>query len=222
MSKLTGRCGCVGCISGILGFIFAMIFTIPTALGIWQEDTWLVPGDSENFDVLATFSEVEKHAGDNVQLISIDAYYVRSDGTLDLKADYNPYVNYTFVRESDPPDDAPPVGAGGNPDNVWYERIDVEITRPWQNWRVTSSSSEYSYYNLGMDKDTYDPTATIPGEIVPAPTCSFAELWEKAIQRDAPRSAVATIEYDSNGYRFSISGTPYTFRFGFECNLRDS
>lgn len=221
MGKWRGRCGCLGCAGGILGFILLMMFGLPILLGIFYEDTWFLPGDARNFDVTATFAEVQKHAGDDVQLVSIEAYYVRSDGTIDLKAEYTPYVRYTFVRELDePPDDAPPIGAGGNLDDRWYERVEVMVERPWKSWSVTSGGSSYTYYNLGMDRDTSDPAAGLPGNLVPPPTCPFAMLWEKAMQRDTPRSAVAVIRYDEQGYHFSVNSTPYNFDFDFDCNLK--
>lgn len=216
-------CGCWGCMSGVVGFVLAMIFTVPIAIGIGIEETWLVPGDAKKFDVIETYSDVKKFAGENVDLVSISAYFVTSDGRMNLHADYNPYVEYLFVREAEPDEgDSRPVGAGGSLDNQWYEQVRVRISQPWSSRHVTSSSSEYSYYNLGMDKDSYDPQANSVGEAVPAPTCDFATLWEKAMQRDTPRDAVATIEYTAQGYHFRVSGTRYDFYFDFNCHLLES
>lgn len=181
-------------------------------------DTRPVPGDATRFDPVATFQEVAAYAGEGARLLSLTAYYVKSDGTLDLTADYYPRVDYEFAREVPRPDDAPPVGAGGTASGQWYEPIEIDAYQPNQ-WRRVSGSQNYSYMNQGMERDVSDATTTLSGTFVAAPACSFARLWETAITRDAPRDAVATIEYDAEGYDFRISDVSISLRFNTNCQL---
>ena len=191
--------------------------------GFGMADTREVPGDPASFDPIASLGGVSDFAGSDAQLISIDARFVRSDGTMDLTASYTPgpRVNYEFALPTDPPADAPPVGAGGG--STWYLPVTIEVYQPGQWRHVTSMgggvSTEYSYMNKGMDRDTSSPT-TSPREFVPEPTCSFADLWQVAIQqKEAPEDAVATITYDGRGYYFRISDLGISEYFDADCQL---
>jgi len=123
------------------------------------------------------------------------------------------------VRPVEAPADAPPVGAGGG--GQWYEPVEIDVYEVGQ-WRHVTSigggvSTEYSYMNKGMDRDTSSPT-TSPGTILPEPTCSFADLWQVAIDRhEAQADAVATIRYDSGGYGFDISALSIHLHFTTDC-----
>jgi hypothetical protein len=184
------------------------------------ERTAPVPGDASNFDPIAHFDAIQQYGGENLKIVSINAWYVRSDGTLDLYADYNPYVEVVFYRElAQPPADAPPVGAGGSPDDRWYEKVEVKLRRPGQLWTVTSGGNSYQYVNLGMEQDVSRPTTHTPGEATSKPICSFKTLWDAALKQDAPTSAVATIRYNANGYEFSIRDTNIRLNFNWECQV---
>src|SRR5206468_6698954 len=76
-------------------------------------DTREVPGNATRFDPVAAFPGVLDYAGKDAQLTSLKAYFVRSDGMMDLTANYNPRAEYEFIIKVPPPADAPPVGAGG-------------------------------------------------------------------------------------------------------------
>ncbi|HEX2618955.1 MAG TPA: hypothetical protein VHL11_02380 [Phototrophicaceae bacterium] len=219
-----------GCLSPFLPFIFiggiilscmGLIFACGIISGVVFEHTWLVPGDSSKFDPVASYEEVRSFAASDAQLVSIDATYVRSDGTLDLNASYKPRVTYDFVRElANPPADAPPIGAGGNPDGKWYEDIEVDLYEPWSHWHVRTGNSEYDYTNLGMDRDTGStPTLKSPGFTVDAPACSFKQLWSIALEHGAKVDAVAIIRYDEDGYNFSISDLSVYLDFDKDCSL---
>lgn len=179
-----------------------------------------VEGDPANFDPIASFESMQAFAGEGAQLVDFEAYYVRSDGTLDLTATYNPSprVSAEFVIEVEPPADAPPVGAGGG--GTWYREIEIEAYRPGQTRRVTSSSFSYSYTNEGMTRDIDSPRSMDP-TIIPPPICPFEALWRAALAEGAPADAVATIEYDEDGYDFRISDADIWLTFGADCEPTD-
>ncbi|MBC8170804.1 MAG: hypothetical protein H7X77_04010 [Anaerolineae bacterium] len=190
--------------------------------GIFIEQTWLVPGDASSFDPVASYEVVRNHAGNDTQLVSIEAYYVKSDGTLDLYASYYPRVTYEFVRElASPPADAPPVGAGGSVSGKWYEPVEVELSQPFSGWSVKSGGNSYTYTNLGMDRETdSSPGVREDKFIAPSPACSFKQLWSTALEYDAEPEAVAIINYDLNGYDFTISDLGLYLEFDLSCRLR--
>jgi hypothetical protein len=218
------RLGCIlGLILlGVLSYLIFIFLIIPFfESGGGNIDTREVPGDPSRFDPIGSFADIKAYAGDGAELTSIDAYYVRVDGTMELTAEnYNPRVSYEFVREVPAPADAPPLGAGGGANSRWYEAITIDADRPGKWWHVTSGSSEYSYMNKGMERDTSSPTNSNP-TIIPDPACTFTQLWETALEHDAPREAVAIIRYDQNGYDFSISDAGISLQFDSNCRLTD-
>ena len=183
-----------------------------------------VQGDPAAFDPIASYGSLQAFAGEGAQLISLDAQFVRSDGTLDLTASYNPSprVSAEFALEVAPPADAPPVGAGGL--GTWYRQVSINAYRPGQQGRVTSSGAggrvTYSYVNEGMTRDI-DAPATDTFSFLPAPTCAFADLWRVALERGAPAEAVATIEYDDEGYEFRIRDLDIRIMFDNACQVRE-
>ena len=183
--------------AGVLGYLAFIYLVIPFfETGGGNADTREVPGDATHFDPIANFAAIKEYAGEGAMLTSFDAYYVRSDGTLDLTAtNYYPRVTLEFVVPSGPPADAPPIGAGGATDGKWYIPVDIDIFQPGQ-WRsVSSGSNSYSYVHKGMERDTGSPTSSDPA-ILPDPTCSFADMWTVAMKNDAPEAAVAIIDYE--------------------------
>lgn len=242
-----GGCGgwsCFGCVLtlviggsiliGVMGFVSAVFnVNIPfmnqimTALtGVEAPQTQPLTTDANNFDPFVGLAQAQALAGEGAQLVSIDATYVRSDGTMDLNATYSPAprVTYDFVRQVERPKDAPPVGVAGSTLGPWYEPITIEAYEPGQRRHVSirggNGSVEFDYVNEGMVKETDDPTTNLSGEIVEAPTCTAQALWKEALKKDAPRDAVAIIEYDEDGYTFNISGVLY-LRFGTDCKIQE-
>ncbi len=214
-----GRYGCVlAVIAGVLLLILACGGSVLFVTSVLIEETWFVPGDAGRYDPVAGLDAVRQHAGEGAQLLSISAWYVRSDGTLDLSASYNPRVVYNFFRVVPRPADAPPIGAGGTT-GLWYEPVAVNVYRPWTMWNVRSSNNSYQYLNLGMDRESGSVTSSAPGSLAPEPQCSFAGLWAVALREDAPPDAVAIIEYDAGGYDFRIQDTNYRYSFDLDCNL---
>jgi hypothetical protein len=190
-------------------------------------ETRKINGDPSNFDPIAGLADAQAMAGKGAQLTAIRAYYVRSDGTMDLNATYTPapYTDYEFVEEIERPEDAPPVGAGGTTSGQWYQPITIEAYKPGQSHRVTSTgggiSRTYYYTNQGMVKKLGSTTTNPFDGVVEAPQCSFTDLWEVAMrEEDAPEDAVAIIEYTEDGYDFNISGMTY-LTFDHDCQRVD-
>src|SRR5436190_7302925 len=118
-------------------------------------DTRDVPGDAAHFDPVTSYPSVLDYAGTGAELVSVDAYYVRSDGTAELNATYSPapYVDYNFVRKLDKaPPNAPPIGAGGANTDPWYEPVEIRLYQPGQMRQVTSGGNSYTYVNKGMER----------------------------------------------------------------------
>ncbi len=205
--------------------VFALYYIIIPffATGGGNADTRPVPGDAALFDPVASYASVLEYAGTGAELVSMEAFYVRSDGTLELTASYSPppSVDYNFVRKLDKaPANAPPVGAGGSNTDPWYEPIEIRLFQPGQWRHVSSGGTSYTYVNQGMERDKDDPENGLSDPIVPAPVCSLAELWTAALAKDAPADAVAIIKYDADGYTFRISGLSVNLEFGMDCKQR--
>ncbi len=216
----------VGIAAGVLAVAAPNLLNtvFSTITGIETVETRPVPGDVSRFDPVAALSEVAVFAGAEAQLVSMEAWYVRADGTLELTATYSPSprVAYKFVREVPRPADAPPPGVGGANAGPWYETITVEAFQPGQ-WRTVTRigggvSIRFQYVNEGMTREVSSPAAAQPALAAP-PICALADLWQAALRRDAPGDAVAIITYDADGYRFSITGTGVDLRFGRDCQL---
>jgi hypothetical protein len=206
----------------ILGFLAVKFLIIPFfETGGGMADTRDVPGDATRFDPIANFAAIKAYAGAGAELIGFDAYYVRSDGTLDLNADFYPRVDLEFLIPTTAPANAPPIGAGGSADGEWYIPVDIDIYQPGQWRRVSGGSTSYTYVNKGMQRDVDDPVSW-ERTLLPDPTCSFADLWAVALTKDAPSSAVAIIEYDERGYSFRISDVSISLYFDMDCQLIDS
>lgn len=218
----------ITCLLFVLIGIPALIFGTRLYTSIYTEHTARIPGNAIHFDPISSYVSVHAHAGSDAKLTKIEATSVRSDGTLDLMAEYipSPRVTYTFYRVLDQaPPDAPPIGAGGGTDGRWYEPLNVQVYKPWDLRSVNrvdeNGRSEYQYYNLGMERNTLDPVGAPPGDEILAPTCAFHELWKSALVMGAPAEAVATIVYDQDGYTFAIPGTPTKWAFDRDCRLRE-
>jgi hypothetical protein len=230
VNRRVRSCG-IGCLALIVLIVGSLVYLVPNVIipffetGGGNEDTRPVPGDARRFDPIAALPGVREYAGVGAKLVSLRADYVRSDGTLDLNADYTPKpnVDYRFIREVARPADAAPIGAGGSNTGPWYEPIRIRAYQPGQWRQVTRSgggvSLRYSYMNRGMERDAGAPT-TNAETVAPDPACSLADLWQVALTKDAPREAVAVIEYDAAGYEFRISGLSVDLGFDMDCKLK--
>lgn len=215
--------GCLA-ILGLLVFIALMIFLcgfVPIALTtyFWVE-TETIEGEGNAYDPIAAYDTVSAFAGNNAQLLSIEAYYVRSDGTMDLYAEYFPRVDYEFytLADSETGNDIPLGAPNSTADaEVLYQRVDISVWQPYQ-MRSVSTSSSYTYMHLGMGRDVDEPVRDKPAEPIPAPACHFSDLWATAIaEENAPENAVAVIQYNQEGYSFYINDTDVRMSFDFDC-----
>ncbi len=142
--------------------------------------------------------------------------FVKSDGTLDLTANYGAQVVYDFERVLDnPPTGAAPLGAGGKPSGIFSQRIFVTLDQPG----MKTFTQGKNYYNYGMHLSTSSPSG-YSGADLPTPSCPLKQLWAAAIEQDAPVNAVAHIYYDQTGYAFTIRDTSIRLQFNANCQLR--
>lgn len=187
-----------------------------------SQNSIAVAGDVSKFDPIVGLDQAADYAGEGAKLTSFEARYVKPDGTMDLTASYHARTEYKFVRElSEPPQDAPPVGAGGSLTDKWYEPVTVIVHDPGQVSHVTSIGGNFSYsgtyVNKGMEKNVSKPVSRLYDPILPSPSCSFVDLWSVAIAKGAPEKAVATIGYDANGYEFDIRDASIDLMFDKDC-----
>ena len=226
VSKKGCTCGLLSCgggVVGVLGFVgFIIYFTMfsNTCAKMMGEETYPIAGDPRRFDPFASIPDIQSKLGPGAILLQMDASFVRSDGTLDLKATYKPAPNadYRFrVPIKDAPKDAPPVGAGRKPGDVWIQDVTVRVYEPGLRRHVTRTSggtrSSYSYTNEGMDVERSTPQMGSLGAGLPNPKLSTKEMWEVAISKGADRDAVARIRYEDDGYEFIISELKYHLRW---------
>lgn len=204
---------------------FAGLVVVLAGCGAMCREGREVPGDPTRFDPVARYDEMAEHAGSDLELTRLTAEGVREDGTVNLEAEsYDATVSYHFVRSVPPPDDAPPVGAGGA--EQWHQTVDVRLRRAGFAGMVTESDgTRRQVRTKGMVRDEHEPEPGPASEQggVPAPRCGFAELWKRAKQQGAPSGAVADISYlgyrtegkyqGASKYQFRIDDT---FRQGFD------
>jgi len=211
-----------GCIIGVVYMSCSNFFA-----EMMGEETYAIAGDTRQFDPFAKLAEVRSRVPKEARLVSISAVFVRSDGTMDLHATYvpSPSAEYIFhVPLAKAPENAPPVGAGRGPDDVWFQEVQVKCWKPGQMRHVSRTSggtrTSYSYRHLGMEIERRDPQSGKPEEGLPAPRCTTQKLWELALSKGADRSAVARIEYNKDGYEFRIDRTEVRFECDADCRIK--
>jgi len=175
--------------------------------------------DLRRFDPAGAYAAALAAAGPGAVLERIEASFVREDGTQDLAAEYIPshlkdVTTYRFVAPSGKAAKAVPIGAGGG---GAHEYVKVVFSEP--RW-ITSRSgkSTNTRKQRGMQVTRY-PTGATPEPVAP-PTCAFSRLFAIARTKGAPAGAVARIEYDRDGYRFVIEGTPVDLAFDAACAIK--
>ncbi len=201
-------CGVLIAIASIVLLMFFCSFGSALFGGVFFEFMWFAPGDNRNFDPIANFDAVYDRVGRHNQFVSMEARFVRMDGTLDLWATYDPKVYYQFTRTTLPVN-AKPIGAGGNAEGVQYNTTRIILD---------SKNDGFHLINFIMDADYWVMTQPVDTPVSP-PTCPLRDLWAVALAAGAPELAVATIDYDADGYDFEIRDTDFRFRFGMDCGL---
>ena len=221
--------GCLGA-----GLFLGLVLAVLAALGVfglarlWRGDGGTVapPGDPRAFDPVGQYPAIAEFAGPGNALVRMQAEQVRSDGRLDLGADYRPAprVNYTFVRSVPAPANAPPLGAGAPADGRWHQQVEVELSRPGTPRRVHrlggNTNITTQYVSRGMQRREQSPSGALAEASVPPPACPLQGLWQAAIARGVPANAVAIIGYDRDGYDFGVRGTRWSLRFAPDCSLQ--
>lgn len=231
-ARMIKRLSCAtGCGFLVIGLFAAGIVYVSCSNffgNLMGEKTYKIQGDVTHFDPFAKLAEIRTHVPADARLISIEATFVRSDGTMDLNAKYTPFpqTTYTFERTLDKaPENAPPVGVGRGPNDVWLQEIEVSCWQPGQRRSVMKTgggvSTKYQYTHLGIEVDEKSPTSGKPDPGIADPKCSTQKLWEIAIEKGASKDAVARIEYDKNGYEFRIDRTGVDFRCDENCAVKD-
>jgi hypothetical protein len=214
-TRKTKGCGCgVGLVTlAFIGFILWFTMFSNSCAKVMGIETWPLTGDTRHFEPFKEIAQIRAKAGPGAILTDIEATYVRSDGTMDLQADYTPApgVVYTFQIPTKAPENLPPVGvAGRTAGDAWFQHVTITCQQVGQRRHVTrvsgNSRSSFSYTNEGM---LVDRAATQSGKLekdIGNPKLSCADLWKMALEKDAQKDAVAIIRLDNNGYNFSISG----------------
>jgi hypothetical protein len=197
----------------------ALLGVVVVAGCFTAENTAPPPGDVEKFDPIAGFAAMAAYAGPQAKLVRMSASYVKTDGTMDLTAEYRPNVSAQFVANASAEDVA---AQGARAPGSGYEvgdALDVRLSvyKP-RIQHVSSGGSEWDEKNLGMERSP-GSGKSMQKEFAAAPTCSFKDLWAKALAAGAPADVVANIDYDKDGYTFAANGRDFRRRFAADCSL---
>ena len=170
-----------------------LVLASPVVLGVascrGSDDTTEAPGDLRAFNPITAYPAVWQYAGFGAALLEIDARYVRSDGTINAYAEYQPQVSYAFLRPAADAREDLPIGA--RPPS--WQRVEVLIAKP-RTRRVQEGNSTYNYRMKGMER-SFLASSDRRGDVVPPPQCGFAAVWRVAVERGFPSDGVARIRY---------------------------
>jgi len=202
-----------------LFFILAVTLVI---ISCSEKDSAAIPGNIRKFDPVESYEKVHTFAGEDTGLISIIAYYVKPDGTIDLKADYKPGVYYSFYQYIDEVIEKKggPLGSGIEEDRIEYksEYINVSITEPHYYTIQINLDEPETKYDPGMNRTNSKSDKEFDGSLIAPPALTFKDIWDRAADMGTPY-AVAVITYDCNGYRFFVKDTDISFQFDFNGEL---
>jgi hypothetical protein len=177
------------------------------------------PGDPSAYDPFANAAAVQAFAGEDAELLDINALKLPSSGKMDFDASYEPYTMYSFLRptEGDP---TKPIGAGGG------ARLEEVRVRVGQDGYMSIDSQggpgpnvKASLYHRGMvEMGARTAKSKKKEDVVPLPSCSTADLWSKAIAEGAPKEAVAQLQYSDRGYQLRIADIGFRMQFDADCS----
>lgn len=206
-SRKAQLAGCFILIGGLV-FFMAVGVGIFFLTNIWGKN--ISHGqDQTRFDPILARDVVTEFAGPDVSFASMSASNVRSDGTQDFSnEEYPPLTTYTFVGKAK---SAAPVGV------IAHNTPGVTISVRRKGVHTTSPRAGVTnfYFDFGLARSESTSSGSDTSVF---PTCSFKELWEKAIEKGAPKDAVASITY-AGAYSFRILGTQFNFQFDQSCQL---
>ncbi len=216
----------IGCLFGALG---AVVGVSVAAMSIFAPhvltqavvgsgavaDSRPVPGKLTSFDPIAAYAQVSSYAGADAWLLKMDATNVRSDGTLDLSATYEPAPNvrYTFARPAPAPKGVGPIGVGNNSGGAYRQELILTAEKPMRRTvtRYTNGTRTTDRFQTeGLWRDERDPESLAADRAVDlgrvaSPTCSLATLWKVAVEHGVRTDAVARVTYDTSVYSFRIA-----------------
>ncbi len=196
------------------------------------ENTDDIPDDKNAFDPIIAIPEVSAFAGDNAVLRSLEAFLIKTDGTIDIDAEYKPWVQYNFINKLTPEkeenaDSDGPIGVTQTAKDTTEkaELIKVIIIKPYtkevQTLDADRNVRNRTFIHGGMERiilrvhlfSKYKELYQI-AQAASTPL-SFRTIWQKAIDLGAPSdNVVANIKYDyKEGYTFEISQTDYKYKF---------
>lgn len=198
----------------------ALLLLLSLLTGLWAcpDEAKVIsadpPGDRARYEPFGSLGAVQDFAGPGAELLSVNARFVRSDGTMDLDAEHGPYVLYIFLRPR-PGDPDLPVGAGGG---SGYEKVQIRVSAPGYMSRKSTGSTNVkinSSHKGMVILGTSGAKKKIRKKVVPPPRCTLGALWLSAVEAGAPKDAVAVIGYGKRGYSFRIEGTDVEQSFDF-------
>ncbi|TVQ90598.1 MAG: hypothetical protein EA397_12260 [Deltaproteobacteria bacterium] len=190
--------------------------------------TQRLAGDLERFDPMARLPEMSEHAGDGAQLQLMSLKGVRPDGRIDLTdRQVDGSAQYIFVRPSEPPRDAPPVGAGGSIDGRWQRRVLVLAERRGSHvTRRGGPEGTHFRRSRGLLVSPFEVEAGRVDATQPPPHCDLSAIFQEAIRQGAPgENVVARVTYSAGdegsepSYVLHIPGTEVRLVFTASCEL---
>ncbi|MBN1413268.1 MAG: hypothetical protein JW969_20675 [Spirochaetales bacterium] len=210
-------------------FYFTLFLLAALAMHGCAENTRGIPGDSRKFDPVANFNAVAEFAGENALLYGFTIQYIKPDGTVDFGDKYDPYVVYTFFvpnknKKRTVIDEEIPLGVSQNqpaPEPDWLQ-VTITVSKPhWESYddgdvyypgMRRSESILYNSEEWLEKAPKLDNVNRLP--------ISLSKIWSNAIDHGAPaKNVVANINYNYQGYFFTIGGTGYKFHFDLNGEL---
>ena len=222
-------------IAGLFAFLFSgiaivlvasllvMKFAFPDA---WEEmssdelvNTTAPPGDVDAYRPFAHLAAIGAYAGDNAELVSIEATNVRADGTVFLGVRQDERISQVvlvFIADATERDKR----------TLFKETDKVEVRVTIREPHITTVSTADGIgekLNRGMQRDPMPALRAMlrSRELAPAPKCTAAQLVELARAKGAP-ALLARLEYDAEGYELHTrqNGDPLHLKFDHDCRLR--
>lgn len=165
------------------------------------------PGVPGKFDPVGSFAAMATFAGPQARVMSLRADHVKPDGTMDLTVD-GTKVEAEFVAaaiEGDPQIQPEAGFAVGH-----AIRVKLSVQAPHTR-HVVENGSEWDEKHRGMERA---PNGRASGDetTLEPPACTYATLWQKAIEQGAAREGAATIVYDADGYTFTVGEVERRFK----------
>ena len=198
----------------IVIFIIIPLISILTMIGLISPNNKRIKGNPSSFDPIGQYETIKQFAGgDDLKLGSIEAKYVKRDGTLDLYAKYKPNVTYEFYKQMKIKKNKDmPFGTENS--NIKYKVVTVKITKPYhfETWSHLPGRTK-AIFHLGMFKKSYN--IFVQPKTSKRPNCSFKKIWDNVIEieKDIPQNTVAIIDYKEDKFTFQIKNRSSHYKF---------